>query len=481
MVDVVIVIPKYVMKNITIAQREREDEEVNNLQLDPPLHATYLAASLEQEGFSVKILDETLLALKQKTYDLADHIQKEHPRCVGIHVHSFALARATRLIKALRERCDALIVIGGPHVSFDPSSAVELGADYGLRGECERSFPLLLKTLHQGQDPSGIPGLVRKVEGVTVANPPDVIPDLDALPFPARHLLPVEDYYIATRNGKVATILTSRGCLYRCIFCASPSKTIRMRSPENIVKEIGQLVAEGYDLLRMQDDLFTFDRERVKTMCRLLIEKDIQIKWDCTTRADCLDPEMLSLMKEAGCYLIFCGVETGNERIRNAILRKGVTNKRLQEGFRMIKEAGIQAGAYTMLGHPTETLQDMEETIKFVLRLDPDYADFTLTTLIPGTAIFERALQEGKVSVNEWTDITQDKKYILIYVPDGVTLAQMQQMQRKAFFRFYYRPRVIWREIKGIRTLQDFAFRVKRAVQLFSYFPAATSSAGPSD
>ncbi len=469
MVDVMLIIPKYVMKSIATAKIDI-NERFNNFQFDPPLHVTYLAASLEKKGFSVKIIDEGILSLKYKTYSLVEEIRKESPIVIGIHVNSFSLYKVHLLIKSLKENSNAIVVIGGPHVNFDPYSVDYLDADYGFKGECELSFPKFVHCVKEKKSIEKIPGLIMKTSMGITFNSQELIMDLDSLPFPARHLISAEDYYIANTNKRVAAVLASRGCIYKCIFCSSPSKTIRKRSPENIIEEIKNLANQGYEIIRFQDDFFTFDEVWIKRICKLIIENDIKIKWDCTTRVDWLNLELLKMMKEAGCYLIFCGVETGNEKIRNKVLKKALSDENLLNGFRMIRAAGIQSIASVMIGHPTETLEDIRNTIKFTFELDPDYADFTLTTIIPGTAIFDLALKERKITKDEWIDISKNKKYIPIYIPDGMTLKQMQKIQKRAFFRFYYRPKVIFRELKNISSLREFSFNIKRAIQIISYF-----------
>ena len=473
MVDVLLIIPKYVMSNITTVKKERGDETLNNIQFDPPLHVTYLAACLEKENLSVKLIDEGVLSLKHKNYDIIDYVKKENPLVIGVHVNSFSLHRVYNLIRSLKDNLKSIIVIGGPHVNFDNNSVIYLDADYGFKGECELTFTSFVKNLKVKQNINDIPGLIRKSGNNIIVNNNTLIENLDDLPFPARDLTPIDDYYNPVLRGKVASIMASRGCVYNCIFCSSPSKRIRFRSPENVVAEIELLARECFEVVTFQDDFLTYNREWIKRICELIIERKISIKWNTATRADFVDNELLSLMKKSGCTLIGCGVESGSDRIRNNVLWKGITNEKLLKGFKMIRDAGIKSAAYVMFGHPTETLKDMNETIKFILKLDPDYADFNLSTIIPGTRIFDVALKEGKINLNEWKDVSEDKKYVPVYIPDGISLEQMQEIQKKAFFRFYYRPKVLWREIGSINSFADFTFKAKKALQLFSYFSTA--------
>lgn len=468
MKDVVLIAPRYEMKSIMTAGKEKAGEQVLNLQLYPALGVAYLASCLEKNDLSVRIIDVSAESLNHE--EIIKILKKEKPSLIGIYVNSFSLHHALLLIDKIKKNIKTKIIVGGNHITHEPSATLYLGADYGFRGEAEEALPLIAGSIKEKKEPDDICGLVRIKGGKIYSDGIAKIENLDSMPFPARNLLPNEMYYTPFSKGKITTMMTSRGCLFNCIFCSSHTKKIKARSPENVVKEIEQLADEGFDFILIEDDFFTFEKERVKKICGLIIKRAVRIRWACSTRADYIDSSMLALMKKAGCSLIGFGIESGDEKIRNNVIGKNVGNERIIAAFENARKAGIRTLAYCMFGHPGETADDMENTLKFVLKLDPDYADFSLATIIPHSRLFEIALKEGKVNENIWADMTQNNDLMPIYVPEGLSIEDMKKMQKKAFLRFYLRPKKILREIASVRDIADVRFKIKNMLKLFGYF-----------
>lgn len=471
MSDVVLIAPRYEMKSIMTARGEKEqktEKPVLNLQLYPPLGVSYLAACLEKNNISARIIDVSADSLSQE--EIITILKKEKPMLTGIYVNSFSLHYSSLLIKKIRKDVKTRIIVGGNHITHEPSSVLYLGADYGFRGEAEDALPLIAKSIKEKKEPDDICGLIRIKDGKISSNGVARIDCLDKLPFPARNLLPADRYYTPFSKGRITTMMTSRGCYFNCIFCSSHTKKIANRSPMSIVGELKHLDEEGFDFILIEDDLFTFDKERAKKICSLMIKNGIKLRWACSTRADLIDLDMLMLMKKAGCSLIGFGIESGDGGIRNKVIGKNVSNEEIIAAFENARKAGIRTLAYCMFGHPGETLDDMNTTLKFVLKLNPDYVDFSLATIIPCSRLFDIALKEGKIDENIWEDMAKSNKPIPIYVPEGLTLDDLKRMQKKAFLRFYLRPGKILQEIASVRDIGDVSFKIRNMLKMLGYF-----------
>lgn len=270
-----------------------------------------------------------------------------------------------------------------------------------------------------------------------VVNERDVIENLDLLPFPARHKLPQDRYYSPLSKGKMTTMITSRGCVYDCIFCAIPNKKrYRERSSVNVIEDIKEIVDLGIEHIEFEDDCFTLNKARAKKICKMMIESNIKINWGCETRADAVDYETLKLMKRAGCTNIRYGIESGSDRVRNDVIGKKISDKVIKKSIRLTKKMGLTTITYFMFGNPTETVDEMKRTIRFVKEIDPDLIDFYLPIPIPGSRLFDVAVREKKIHKDIWDKVIVDGN-IPVYTPDYLSLNTLSKFQRTAYKRFY--------------------------------------------
>jgi len=430
MLDILLINPNY--KKI----KEKRFIFHISVQKYPPLGAAYLASSLIENKISTAVLDAAAFDLNEK--EVAKYVQELSPRVIGISSTSFSLPFVYKTVRKIREKCNSLVIVGGTHITHSPETVGTLDVDFGMIGDSERSLVQFMKNL--GKKVEKTRGLVYKKNGKLKINPQVRINDLDLLPLPARHILPNDRYYSPLYNGKITTMVTSRGCPFDCIFCGLPNKnSYSERSPENVVKELGIIEQLGFGYVEIEDDCFSLKRSRTVNICNMILKRGIKIKWGCETRADMVDEKLLLLMKGAGCTNIRFGIESGDETIRRDIIGKNISNKRIVKTFKNMKKVGLESVGYFMLGHPKDTINDLEKTVDFAFQLEPDFVDFHLPIPIPGSRLFNIAVKEGKINGNVWDEFATGAEKMPVYVPDGLSFEEMVRMQRKSYRDFYLR------------------------------------------
>jgi anaerobic magnesium-protoporphyrin IX monomethyl ester cyclase len=277
------------------------------------------------------------------------------------------------------------------------------------------------------------------------------IRNLDDLPIPAHHMLPFDKYRIPMIKGPYTFIVSSRGCTAGCKYCikhVSYQFSIRVRTPENIMKELRVLRDLGIKHVNMYADLFTVNREQVMGLCKLLIEERLGLTWTCNSRVDYVDEEMLQLMGKSGCIYIAWGIESSNEQI----LKKAAKGYRLEQAPRALKwahEAGIKNWGYFIIGLPGETEETIKATIKFAKALPLDIALFHVAAPYPGTPFFFEVLENNWFRPGtQWEQVDMDKSTVLDY--QGLKAEELEYWQKKAFREWAFRPGPIWTYLKGM-------------------------------
>ena len=365
----------------------------------PPLGIGYLAAVAEQERHAVAVFDLGLDPRGDLVQDV-ERVVAYAPDCIGITAMTNNYHSVEQTAALLKERIGCPIIVGGPHATIFPERVVaDPHVDYVIYGEGERTLVELLDALSQGgpfppeETLRAIDGLCFSAQGGTVCNPPrELITDLDGLPFPARHLFELERYPLYTPAGEpMVTVLSSRGCPYQCSYCFKGvmGMTYRQRSPENVLAEIHQLVADyHYRNIYFIDDLFTFDRRRLRSIATKIIEDGLEIRWQCLARVDTVTPDLLKLMHRSGCREVHYGIESGVPEILKT-LGKRIDLDSVRKAVSWTAEAGILAKGYFMLGLPGDTEETMRRTIAFASELELDQAMFSITTPFPGTRLWD--------------------------------------------------------------------------------------------
>ena len=416
--------------------------------LYPPLGLAYVAAVLEESGHEVRILDVPALNLT------LDEMRKEildfKADVAGITCMTSTIKGSLEAARIAKES-GAIVVMGGPQLAVYPKETISYKfIDFGVVGEGEYVMRDLLTALESG-NVSKVKGLVYKKDGKTHVNGYRVVEDLDSLPLPARHLLPVERYDCVITKRPFVTMVSSRGCPYRCGFCfKQPSDTVvRFRKPAKVVDEMEHCI-ERYKTrwVMFYDDTLGAKKEHVTGICNEILERGLDIEWESPMRVNNVDKELLQLMHRAGCRRLRYGVESGDEGILK-LMRKGITIENVKKVFKLTDEVGIETFAYFIIGYAHETPETIRKTINLAKELDSDWTMFTVATPYPKTNLYELALEAGIVKGDYWRDFTLGKKQerIPYFVEDS------DRWVKQAYKEFYLRPRYVWKKLKRLRSL----------------------------
>jgi radical SAM superfamily enzyme YgiQ (UPF0313 family) len=408
----------------------------------PPLGIAYIAAMLEKNGVTVKILDSPALEIDHET--VKNEIKKYSPDIVAVTSVTPTIESALKTAQISKEACpSAFTVLGGYHPTFTYQEILKNDfVDIVVCGEGEQTMVELVDAIEKGQD-------LRDVNGIATKNfktaPRNIIENLDSIPFPARHLLPMDEYKILNMKLTTGTIVSGRGCPYKCSFCASSAmhgQKLRLRSAENVVDEMEHLVNDhNIEMVAFMDDTFTLNKNRVYEICEIIKERGLDNYWGCTARVDTISEELLKTMKDAGCITMFLGVESADQQLLNEVNKK-ININRIKKTFELTKKYDMRTIASVVLGMPGDTKRSILSTIKFVKTLEPSYAVFSLATPYPGTDFYLKAASENLIKINDWSKYT-----LLSPVLETVdcSLDELKKLQKKAFKEFYLRPSYIAR------------------------------------
>ena len=422
----------------------------------PCLGLGYLASGLKKNGHTVKVLD----GLREKI-----EYNPTEWDMVGVTAMSTYFPECIEEVKKAKA-FGLTTIIGGPHIICDPiQSLIDSEADYAAVGEGERT----LNQLASGIPPAQVEGLAYWENGKAVeSKPPDkeLIEgkqlyslkvgklkrqfqlDIDDFGRPDWELIDPRTYPVAPHGmiahaHPIAPIITTRGCPYSCTYCSAPitaGKRMRYREPKKVVDEIEMLVNKyGVKEIQIEDDNFTLDREHCVTICKEILERKIKVLWSLPNgvRIDKLDKEMIVLMKKAGCCSMSLGIESANQRILD-LIKKQLNKDIVRETVKMVSDAGIETVGFFMIGFPTETKEEIENTINFANSLPLTRANFTKVTPLPGTELFdlwiEKYAEGGKIDWKTFNYYQFDADW------SECTFEEIAKLQTKAAIKFYSRP-----------------------------------------
>jgi len=382
-------------------------EEGNSM---PPLGILFLAAVLEKEGYEAEIVPADILKLNWS--DIAKKIDDFKPNVVGITTTTENRFESFKLARIAKETNPKIItLLGGPHISMAREDTIKhrKEADIVSIGEGENTIKELAKALETGDSLYKVKGLIfRDNNEIIFTGERPRIEDLDILPFPARHLIPMEKYnfHVETRDGKrrkAQNIMTSRGCPFNCYFCATPvnwGRRMRGHSPERVIKEI-EILVEKYEaeFIWFYDDTLNYNKKRLHKIMDMIIERKLNIKFANEFRIDVVDKTLLEKMKEAGLEQGFFGIEAGSSRVRKNIVKKNFDIEKAYQFLEWSKELDFIPGPFFIFSHHTETWEEAQETLKIIEKvkeINPN-ADISVAILhiYPGTPLEYIAKEEG--------------------------------------------------------------------------------------
>jgi len=445
----------------------RLPDSVNRAQgVYPPLGLAYIGAAIEKAGYDVKILD--VQALNLTSSEARERIYSEKADIVGITAMTSNFRGVLEAAKFAKES-GAKVVLGGPQMSAYPKESLfSKYVDYGIFGEGEKAIVELIQAIEKNdfKGMKKIKGLCYKKKEEILVNEAAVVKNLDDLPFPAMHLLPIKKYDCVITEKPVLTMITSRGCPFQCGFCFKQpmDKLFRKRDPKKVVDEI-ELYIKKYKIkeILFYDDTLTLDRDHVVEICEEIIKRKIKIKWQSPTRVDRVDKPLLELMKKAGCRMLRYGVESGDKDILS-LMKKGTDLDKILNAFRISKDVGIETFAYFIIGYARETEASMRRTIDFAKKLCPDMVMFTIATPYPKTNLYQLALEDGIIKGDYWRDFTLGKtnKRLPPLAKDA------EKWIRKAYLEFYFRPSFILKKLRKTNSFEVFKKNVIGALSILS-------------
>ncbi len=414
----------------------------------PPLGLMYVAGALEKAGYPVQMLDNYLM--NKSIEEVQQLVLKLQPEIVGITCGSATYKRCVETAKAIKQVLpNTKIVVGGWHASYMPDSLLETAEiDYVVMGEGEEAITELAGFIMKGDlvGASGVAGVASRSSKGNIKNQPKFLSNMDEIPFPARHLLPLEKYdrTIEFLKAKPADVMSiSRGCTFNCGFCETKKlwgNICRQFSPQRVMDEVNDLVARyGTKGIYFINDNFTLRKKETVEFCDLMIKSKLDLEWVCDTRVNLVNEELLERMASAGCKTIWFGVESGSPRILEKINRQ-ITLEQTENAFKMCRKAGIQVACSFMLGLPGETKEDLMASYRFAEKLNADWCQFNIFIAYPDSPLYREMLETGKY--------TELDDFLLSVKTDEFDYNDLLAIQKK-FFKDYHRaPKRIAQRIK---------------------------------
>ena len=462
----------FVSPPLTLRERYGVDRQSGGESM--PLALAFLAGVTRHAGYETHIVDSEILGLAPK--EASDAIMSYKPDVVGftavtISVHN--AATVARLIKNIDKK--VMTLLGGHHISAVPKETMNLFPEFdiGVLGEGEVTIVELLAALKNGSKLKDVKGLIlREGDGFFLTGKRERVKVLDSLPLPAWDLLPrISEHYCppvhTVKKLPASTLVTSRGCPGQCIFCARIVYENRGTyfSADRVMEMINDFYYNyGIREIQFRDDNFTVFRKRLLELCKKLENANLDLVWSSTGRVDTVTPEVLKAMKEAGCWQIWFGIESGSQRILD-LTQKGTTIEGIRKAIKWTREAGIKPCGFFIIGHPGETKESIQETIKFGLDLDLAEIHATFMTPFPGSDLYLTYEKYG-IFENDWKKLNG---WTPMFVPHGLTREELKYYSNLFYKRFFFRPKVIISYLLKIRSRKHLAVYLQGFFALLSF------------
>jgi anaerobic magnesium-protoporphyrin IX monomethyl ester cyclase len=437
----------------------------------PPLSLLSIAQFLlTHSQHEVKILDAQLDDLSYEV--LEQKVREFGPDVVGITAFTVQLVDVHSTIQTCKKAGVKRVIVGGPHVNDFPQECRNLpGVDAVVKGEGQQPMLDLVNAWAEGREVKGMPGVMAHADDPVPAEDVYFSNDLDDYPILDRTLIEYERYYdVMGKGGIFTTMISSRGCPYRCTFCNTPRHRYRVATPARVCDEIENCIKLGIKEVYFVDDTFNITNKRVHELCDEIIARGLVFTWTVRFRVKGVDRPLLEKMKAAGCHRIQFGVEQGTEEglLR---LKKDVTSREIEHAFKLCREVGINTVAYFMIGTPVErTRQDVLDTIDYSIRLNPDFVMYNILTPFPGTTLYDEGQRDGVLDVDPWFRFMREptEEFKAQVWDEYFTRDELRDLLNIAYRRFYWRPAFVARNILQMRNLNDFKRKATAGIRLLT-------------
>lgn len=457
-----------------------QDNDNTGIGVKPPLGPMFVAAYLKKNtDHDIKIIDCQVLRLNEE--QIKAEIREYKPDVVGVCAWTDFWYDAWRCIQLAKEVDPKIhVTVGGPHVGIYSSVTLEhSGCDSVIVGDGEIPFFWLVNALSNDYAPNDLPGLHFKQHGVKQGDQEFYIHgDLDSLPHPDRTMLPYKSYHsVVAKSDYVTTMITSRGCPYKCTFCKLSFQKVLSRSAADVVSEMKAIAALGIKEIEVYDDTFTWSKKRLIDICKGIVDEGLQFDWAIRDRVSSPTPETVEWLAKAGCKRIHFGIESGSNKTLKTI-KKSIDTDQAIAAVAMAKKHGIQVLTYFMLGLPGETVEDMRETIRFAKKLDPDYSTFSVTVPYAGTEMYEDGLKQGVIPVDFWLEFAK-KPTPNFVVPhfweEHLNKRQLLDIRDEATRSFYFRPKYVLKQLRQSASIGEVR---RKGAMAFGLFQATVMGKG---
>lgn len=442
-----------------------------NLDTYVPLGIAQVSAVLEQHNHEVSCIDLRIYSKGSKNI-IVDEITNNPPEIICFASYFYSIGNLFEIANTIKDKFPHIpLVMGGSNPAFypikilteeDPLKFLTVNSpfSYVITSEGEITLPRLFKALEEKRTISSLPGISYKdTKGNIHRNPgTPLVKNLDSLPFPAYHVLQLQNYIPLPKHYKKLpslALVTSRGCPWgQCNFCAQPNVKgyYRYQSPKRVINEI-KYVKQKYNIkeIKFWDDNFIHSKKWILEFCRLLQHEKIDIIWSCLARVDKVDREIIRAMKKANCWQIMYGVETGDENLLVKI-NKNISLENVRDAVQLTKEQNIETRVSFIIGFPYETPEIAKKTIQFAKELDADVTQFSMNTPYPYTTFYNTIKDSPDLSIN----FNNYSEYKVVYIPKGyASKKEVDKFYRKAYRSIYLNPSYIAKQIPKISSLND--------------------------
>ncbi|MCM8812773.1 MAG: B12-binding domain-containing radical SAM protein [Candidatus Omnitrophica bacterium] len=424
----------------------------------PPLSLAWVASIARQAGHDVTIIDARTLHLTKQ--DVLKKLRDFNPDILGFMMTTYMFPETLEWIRFLKTALNVLVVIGGYNLRVYPRESVSHPEiDFGVIEHALETVPLLFEAIEKKQSFEKIPGLAYKKDGVVTVNPPQPV-NFENFPFPARDLLPNHLYAEFPCERKNFTVMvTSLGCPYGCSFCEAGRTPFNPRSAKKVVDEM-QECAERFHIREIDffDYDFTADEKRVVDICEEIRRRRLDIAWACRSRIN-INLAVLKTMRAAGCSRIYFGIESGSQRILDAI-RKNITLEKIRDTIRSAQSLGIRCLGFFLIGAPGESKTTVRETIRFAKALDLDYVQFSKCLAKPLTPLWQQMIKES--GTDYWQDwiLGKETDRDLPRPWTELTNQEIDRLTRWAYISYYARPSFLAKALVRIRSWDEFKRKI---------------------